>query len=61
MLNAAERLALSDDAFKIIADVKNKNVVLIDDVITTGTTLLKLKQALEKSGANVLSAYTLAC
>ena len=61
MLNAAERLALSDDAFKIIADVKNKNVVLIDDITTTGTTLLKLKQALEKSGANVLSAYTLAC
>ena len=59
-LNATERKLLSDDVFKIILDVKNTNAAIVDDVCTTGTTLLRLKQALENSGAKILKAYTLA-
>lgn len=61
-LNAIERMSLEDDAFAVKndCDLKNKTAALIDDVCTTGTTLLKLRNVLEKAGANILSAYTLA-
>jgi competence protein ComFC len=39
---------------------KNIDVILIDDIITTGTTLQEAKNVLEKSGVNVLFALTLA-
>ncbi len=38
----------------------NVDVILIDDIITTGTTLQEAKNVLEKSGVNVLFALTLA-
>ncbi len=37
-----------------------KKVVLVDDIFTTGSTLLEAKQAVEKGGAQVLFALTLA-
>jgi len=39
--------------------LKNKNVILVDDIITTGTTLLEAKKCLEKGGCTVLFALTL--
>lgn len=38
---------------------KNCDVILVDDVITTGTTILEAKKTLEKQNINVLFALTL--
>ena len=43
----------------IYSGVKNCDVILIDDVLTTGTTILEAKKALKKEGVNVLFALTL--
>lgn len=39
---------------------KNINAILIDDIITTGTTLQEAQKVLEENGVNVLFALTLA-
>jgi len=38
---------------------KNIEVILVDDLITTGTTILEAKKVLEKNGCKVLFALTL--
>lgn len=40
--------------------VKNSDLILVDDLITTGTTLCEAKTVVEKTGASVLFALTLA-
>ena len=40
--------------------LKNIEVILVDDIITTGTTLNEAKELLEKNGLEVLFALTLA-
>lgn len=59
-LNAVERRKLSKSAFKIAEDINGLNLALVDDVCTTGTTLLRLAQVCGDSGAKVKCAYTLA-
>jgi len=44
----------------LYSGVKNIEVILVDDIITTGTTLNEAKQILEKSGVEILFALTLA-
>ena len=44
----------------IYSGKKDIEVVLVDDIITTGTTLKEAKQVLEKEGVRVLFALTLA-
>ena len=39
---------------------KNIEAILVDDIVTTGTTLKEAKQVLEKNGVEVLFALTLA-
>ena len=39
---------------------KEGEVILVDDIVTTGTTLIEAKQVLEQSGLKVLFALTLA-
>ncbi len=39
---------------------KNIEVILVDDIVTTGTTLKEAKEVLEKDGVEVLFALTLA-
>lgn len=40
--------------------IKNKNIILIDDVLTTGTTLTEAKKILKQSGARKVIAFTIA-
>jgi competence protein ComFC len=41
-------------------DIKNKTIILIDDVITTGATLKEACRVLKKAGVNKVYALTLA-
>ncbi len=58
-LNANERMKLKAEDFRIIRDVHGLRVSIIDDVCTTGATLLRLSEALEGAGAIVVCAYAL--
>lgn len=40
--------------------IKSKNIVLIDDVLTTGATLTEAKKILKKNGARKIIAFTIA-
>lgn len=46
--------------FYLKREVCGKEVVLVDDIITTGLTLKEAKEFLESKGAKVLSAFVLA-
>ncbi|MFA7662335.1 MAG: ComF family protein [Patescibacteria group bacterium] len=52
-LNRTERLQNLDQCFRCLNPdlVKNKNIILIDDVLTTGSTLNNIAEILKKSGA----------
>lgn len=53
-----ERLKANQIAsMEIIGDVKNKNVILIDDIIDTAGTLCKAAEILMESGAKSVQAY----
>lgn len=41
-------------------DLKNKNIILLDDVTTTGATLREARNALKKHGAKTVTAITIA-
>ncbi|MBR6901768.1 MAG: ComF family protein [Synergistaceae bacterium] len=59
-LKAEERMKLKSNAFIIPKKIKALRVAIIDDVCTTGMTLLRFSQACEHKGAYVVGAYTLA-
>lgn len=60
--NRKERLKNVIGTFSVInkEKIKNKNIILIDDVITTGATLKEARKELKKSGAKRVIAFTLA-
>lgn len=41
------------------ADIKNKDILLVDDIYTTGTTIKHAKNLLLQAGANQVNAFTL--
>jgi len=43
--------------FKMVGDVENKNVIIIDDIIDSGKTLVEAAQELRKKGAKKIYAY----
>jgi competence protein ComFC len=45
---------------KNMVEIKNRNIILIDDVTTTGATLKEAKKILKKSGAKNIIAFTIA-
>jgi len=45
---------------KNLEKIKNKNVILIDDVTTTGATLFEAKKILKQAGAKKIIAFTIA-
>ncbi|MCI0530453.1 MAG: hypothetical protein L0Y74_00660 [candidate division Zixibacteria bacterium] len=61
-LDAAQRKNNVSNAFKVIAkyEIQGKNILLVDDVITTGATLSECARVLKESGAGCVSACTLA-
>ncbi len=40
--------------------VRGKEIVLVDDIVTTGLTLMEAKECLESNGGKVLNAFVLA-
>jgi len=56
MRSGKERLALAEDVFKADSKIADKKVVIIDDVLTTGTTLKRALSACVKAGAKELGA-----
>ena len=56
----AERLQNQHNAFVVQKSVKGMSIILIDDVTTTGATLLEARRVLLLAGASRVEAYTLA-
>jgi ComF family protein len=61
-LTREERVANMRDAFSVTAPerVKGKTVILVDDVMTTGTTVAECARVLKKAGAERVWAATVA-
>jgi competence protein ComFC len=61
-LNKSERLRNMKNSFNCPnpSQVKNKNIILIDDVLTTGTTLKEASVVLKSAGCKSVSAFVLA-
>ena len=57
-----KRFANVKDSFSVIKDsgLKNKNVLLVDDVLTTGATSSEAAASLKVAGANIVFVLTLA-
>ena len=59
-MNAQERAKLAKDSFMITGNLDGLRIALVDDVCTTGITLMRLAEVCRDSGAIVKYAYTLA-
>ena len=59
-LSASERASNLRSAFSVGGKLSCKHVLIVDDVITTGTTVRQLARILKKAGANKVSALAIA-
>lgn len=59
-LTKLERKKNVEGVFQASANVKRKNIIVMDDVSTTGATLSSIAQALHDAGANRVYALTVA-
>ncbi len=61
-LSKSERLENLDGAFTLSpgAQIKDKNILLVDDIMTTGSTLEECAKALLSGGAKSVTSFTLA-
>ena len=59
-LSAKERLLNLRNAFKTKGDVKGRRLLLVDDVMTTGATVMECSKQLMKAGAKEVIVLTLA-
>jgi len=60
--NRAERLASLKDSFQVTdpEKIKDKKIILLDDVVTTGATISEVKRVLKQAHAKSIQAITLA-
>lgn len=56
----SERLTNQKNSFKVKGDVIGKHLILIDDVTTTGATLLEARKKLLSAGATTVLTATIA-
>lgn len=59
-LSKKERKINVNGAFEVHGDVRGKNILLIDDVYTTGATVGECSRVLRKKGAKTVAVLTLA-
>lgn len=59
LLTKSERFKNVDQAFKATESLEGKTVLLVDDVVTTGATLLACKFALDQQGAKKVDGFCL--
>lgn len=59
-LRAEERMKNLRGAFSVSDDLRGKKVLLVDDVMTTGTTLRECSKALLKAGAESVACLVIA-
>lgn len=59
-LNKDQRAENIKGVFEVIGNVKNANIFLIDDIVTTGSTLKEAARVLKKAGAKKVFGLTLA-
>jgi len=58
-LNRQERLENMKGAFRVVPNVTGKTFLLVDDICTTGATLMEVAQTLYRAGAEKVEAFTL--
>jgi len=60
--NRAERLKNVKGAFEVTVpeEVRHQNILLVDDVFTTGSTVNEVTRVLKKAGAGTVQVFTLA-
>ena len=58
--NRAERLRNLEGSFKATDKVKGRNIILIDDVITTGATMKEAMKTLRNAGAKKILGFSIA-
>ncbi len=58
--NKEERIKNIKGVFSVTRNISGEDVILVDDVITTGATINEVQQLLLKAGANSVSIYTIA-
>jgi ComF family protein len=54
----SERKKTLQNAFEVTSDVQGKRILILDDIVTTGSTLSELAGALRKKGAADVRAFT---
>jgi ComF family protein len=59
-LSARERARNLRDAFTVRSSVSHRHVLIVDDVITTGTTLTQVAETLRRAGVDKVSALAVA-
>lgn len=59
-LNKAQRINNIHKSFQIKYDVRGLNILIIDDILTTGATLAELTRSLKNAGANHIYIWVVA-
>jgi ComF family protein len=59
-LDAKQRRRNIRGAFAVAEPIKYKHVALIDDVVTTGSTVNELARVLKKAGVQTVSVWSIA-
>ena len=59
-LNPEERRLCLEGCFKVIGDVRGKQIILTDDILTTGATMQEAARVLKLAGASNVVAITFA-